>query len=82
MRISAYADLADVRVIGIPRALLHYRYGVLWQTFFEELGKTVVISDETDKAVLEAGIARSSGRLVQRRETCVQAGNAGPGKGR
>lgn len=59
MRISAYADLADVRVIGIPRALLHYRYGVLWQTFFEELGKTVVISDETDKAVLEAGIARS-----------------------
>ena len=28
MRISAYADLADVRVIGIPRALLHYRYGV------------------------------------------------------
>lgn len=59
MKTSAYADLTDVHVIGIPRALLQYRYGVLWQTFFEALGKTVVISDETDKAIVDAGIARS-----------------------
>ena len=59
MKTSAYADLTDVHVIGIPRALLQYRYGVLWQTFFEALGKTVVISDETDKAIIDAGIARS-----------------------
>lgn len=59
MRTSAYADLADIHVIGIPRALLQYRYGVLWQTFFEALGKTVVISDETDKAIVDNGIARS-----------------------
>lgn len=54
MRTSAYADLADIHVIGIPRALLQYRYGVLWQTFFEALSKTVVISDETDKAIVDA----------------------------
>ena len=24
--------------IGIPRALLYYRYHVLWNTFFRELG--------------------------------------------
>ena len=23
-------DLADVQSVGIPRALLYYRYGVLW----------------------------------------------------
>lgn len=54
MKTSAYADLDDIHVIGIPRALLQYRYGVLWQTFFETLGKTVVISDETDKAIVDA----------------------------
>lgn len=59
MKTTAYADLTDVNVIGIPRALLQYRYGVLWQTFFEALGKTVVISGETDKAIVDAGIARS-----------------------
>lgn len=59
MKTSAYADLTDVHVIGIPRALLQYRYGVLWQTFFEQLGKDVVVSGETDKGVVDAGIARS-----------------------
>lgn len=59
MKTSVYADLSDVHVIGIPRALLYYRYGVLWQTFFEKLGKEVVLSGETDKAVVDAGIARS-----------------------
>ncbi|MEI3376656.1 MAG: acyl-CoA dehydratase activase-related protein [Coriobacteriales bacterium] len=59
MKTSVFADLADVHVIGIPRALLQYRYGVLWQTFFEKLGKEVVLSDQTDKAIVDAGIARS-----------------------
>ena len=29
--------------IGIPRALLYYRYHVLWNTFFQELGIETVI---------------------------------------
>lgn len=28
--------------IGIPRAMLYYRDGALWQTFFQTLGHEVV----------------------------------------
>lgn len=48
-------DCADIRRIGIPRALLYYRYGILWKTFFEQLGREVVISDVSDKDVFDAG---------------------------
>lgn len=65
MKRATPADLSDIRVIGIPRALLHYRYGTLWQTFFEEIGCTVVHSDESDKELLEQGSSRSSD------ETCL-----------
>ncbi|KPU43578.1 hypothetical protein OXPF_30190 [Oxobacter pfennigii] len=42
--------------IGIPRALLYYRYNILWKTFLEKLGLKVVISPETTKNILEEGI--------------------------
>lgn len=42
--------------IGLPRALLYHRYGVLWKNFFELLGCNVVISPETNKQILELGI--------------------------
>ena len=42
--------------VGIPRALLYYRYGVLWKTFFELLGCNVVLSPETNKQILELGV--------------------------
>ena len=48
-------DWADVQVVGIPRALLFYRFGVLWTTFFESIGRTVVVSDPTDKAIADGG---------------------------
>lgn len=41
--------------IGIPRALLYYRYGVLWEEFFRNLGFDVVVSDETDKDIFDEG---------------------------
>ena len=41
--------------IGIPRALLYYRYHVLWETFFHELGMETVLSPHTNKTILEAG---------------------------
>lgn len=50
---------ADVKTIGIPRGLLYYRYATLWCTFFEELGRRVVVSSPTDRAILEAGDHRS-----------------------
>ena len=42
--------------VGIPRALLYYRYGVLWKKFFENLNCNVVLSPETNREILELGI--------------------------
>jgi len=42
--------------IGIPRALLYYRYGVLWKNFFEGLGCNVVLSPETNRQIVELGV--------------------------
>lgn len=41
--------------IGIPRAFLYYRYGVLWKTFFKSLGCNVVLSPETNKQIISLG---------------------------
>ncbi|MCD7922399.1 MAG: acyl-CoA dehydratase activase-related protein [Clostridiales bacterium] len=41
--------------IGIPRALLYYRYAVLWETFFSELGMETVLSPRTTKALQDTG---------------------------
>lgn len=45
--------------IGIPKALLYYKYGEIWTTFFEELGCDVIISPNTSKKILEDGIKLS-----------------------
>jgi len=45
--------------IGIPKALLYYKYGELWTTFFEELGCDVIISPNTSKQILDMGIKLS-----------------------
>ena len=42
--------------IGIPRAFLYYRYGVLWKSFFENIGCKVIISPETNREILDLGI--------------------------
>ena len=44
------------KTIGIPKALLYYKYGDLWTTFFEELGCDIIISPNTSKKILEDGI--------------------------
>lgn len=41
--------------IGIPRAFLYYKYHVLWETFFEELGIDYIISPETNKEIIRKG---------------------------
>ncbi len=45
--------------IGIPRALFYYDYFPLWQAFFTALGHQVVVSDATNKGILEDGIKRA-----------------------
>lgn len=45
--------------IGIPRALMYYRYGALWQTFFERLGCEVALSGAGTQQLLARGEALS-----------------------
>lgn len=42
--------------IGLPRAFLYYKYHILWETFFKELGCQIVVSEETNKKLLTEGI--------------------------
>ena len=51
--------------VGIPRALLYYRYGSLWQTFFDELGVQTVESSPTSRKILE------NGRALAADEACL-----------
>lgn len=43
--------------IGLPRAMLYYRYGTLWRTFFQELGLETVVSEPTSREILDRGTA-------------------------
>lgn len=45
--------------VGIPRALLYYYYYPLWRTFFTELGAEVVLSQPSNKGILEAGLQKA-----------------------
>ncbi|WIV11631.1 acyl-CoA dehydratase activase-related protein [Proteiniborus sp. MB09-C3] len=42
--------------IGIPRALLYYKYSYLWETFFEELGIEYIVSPDTNKEIINKGM--------------------------
>jgi len=42
--------------VGIPRALLYYRYGRFWEEFLTGLGAEVVVSRRTDKVLLQRGL--------------------------
>lgn len=53
--------------IGIPRAMLYYRYGKMWETFFNALDCEVIVSPETDKKILEEG------SLYSVDETCLSS---------
>ena len=41
--------------IGIPKALLYYRYSILWKTFFNNLNCEIITSGDTNKEILELG---------------------------
>lgn len=44
-------------VIGIPRGMLYYRYGTLWNAFFKELGVNTVVSEPTTHRIAEEGMS-------------------------
>ena len=47
--------------IGIPKALMYYRYFSLWHTFFEELGWRVIVSDGLGK----------TGKIIYFEDSCL-----------
>lgn len=40
-----------MRRVGIPRALLYYKFSEMWVTFFKELGTEVIVSPRTTKKI-------------------------------
>ena len=42
--------------IGIPRSINYYYYGNFLKNFFEKLGYEVIISNKTNKKILDDGI--------------------------
>ncbi|MEL7603060.1 MAG: acyl-CoA dehydratase activase-related protein, partial [Bacillota bacterium] len=42
-------------VIGIPKALLYYKYHAFATAFFEALGARVVVSPDTNRRILDTG---------------------------
>ncbi|MCX7832242.1 MAG: acyl-CoA dehydratase activase-related protein [Actinobacteria bacterium] len=43
-------------MLGLPRALLYYKYGLLWETFLKNLGIDIVTSPPTSKLIVEMGL--------------------------
>ena len=48
-----------IQKIGIPRGLMLYRNGILWKTFFENLGYQCIISGKSDRRIQEEGVQRA-----------------------
>ncbi len=48
-----------VPIVGIPRSLLYYKYGVLWENFFKNLHVKVMVSPLTNKQILSEGLCRT-----------------------
>ncbi|GAB4490586.1 MAG: acyl-CoA dehydratase activase-related protein [Thermodesulfovibrionales bacterium] len=49
--------------IGLPRALLYYRYGAFWRRLLEEAGCEIITSPETTGEIIAAGLRKSVGDL-------------------
>ncbi len=45
--------------VGLPRAMLYYRYEILWKSYFTELGVKYIVSEPTNKEMIKEGTARS-----------------------
>ena len=45
----------DIHTVGIPQALMYYRYKTLWTTFFNDLGRDVIVSEPSSRDVFEQG---------------------------
>jgi len=44
------------KTVGIPKGLLYYDFYPMWKTFFEGVGAKVVVSQDTNKKILDEGV--------------------------
>ncbi|MBQ7140182.1 MAG: hypothetical protein IJO32_01610 [Bacilli bacterium] len=51
--------------IGIPKALMYYKYGYLWKKYFDYLGIEYIVSENSNKNIIELGKKHSTD------ETCI-----------
>lgn len=49
--------------VGIPKALHYYRYFPFWKKLLEELGVDIILSQPTNKMIIEEGSAMGFGEL-------------------
>jgi predicted nucleotide-binding protein (sugar kinase/HSP70/actin superfamily) len=49
--------------VGIPRALLYFRYGRFWEKYLSGLGAEVVVSRKTDKVLVQRGLGYVSSEV-------------------
>lgn len=49
--------------VGIPRALHYYRFFPFWKRLLEELGAEIVLSQPTNKKIVEEGVTMGFGEL-------------------
>lgn len=52
-----------METIGIPRALAYYTYFPFWKTVLESLGRELVVSGTTNKAILDQGVSEATNDL-------------------
>ncbi|MFA0816528.1 MAG: acyl-CoA dehydratase activase-related protein [Anaerofustis sp.] len=45
----------EMPTVGIPRSLLYHQYGVLWETFFQEVGIEWILSPPSNRELLLLG---------------------------
>lgn len=51
--------------IGIPKGLFYYQHNVLWESFFKAIGCRIIVSEDTNKEILDNGVKHCSN------ETCL-----------
>lgn len=51
------------KTVGVPQALLFYKYYPMWKAYFEAIGFDVVVSAPTNKAVVRAGTSLGENEL-------------------
>ncbi|MDI9568496.1 MAG: acyl-CoA dehydratase activase-related protein [bacterium] len=56
-------EVKEVETIGIPRALAYFSYYPFWKTVLEGLGRKLVESGTTTKAILDEGVSEACNDL-------------------